>query len=391
MPEPAIDTFRINKNGTLIQLVEKKNGICTFATAWENLQKVPVAKINEATGPAPEGASFFKENPDGLIVPALCPEPGIRWAHGPFYVHIKKISELKAVPKDWETRETPPFLSLTGNTVKQSKDGANLPLYIKRRTWKRDGSDTDRPQEQGIYHRFLTYLNKDGALMAMPIPQILPEENLYEITEKLGLNITPADEDLMLKNPFKGFPFPLAGPDCLEGAVIDQNVWAECTGWMARSVTCDYRTYPDVEGTKRLMKYLHFDYNARLLAHYPSLKSMGQISFPMPDPAIRRLITYIQPVEFGRFNWNLNTATFDFIRVTFSVRNEAAFPDRKEFIRNHMKDFVSEAYLRILQRKSFQKYGVPISFLKPKALRLMGRTDELELTFELKSAKNMEM
>lgn len=79
---------------------------------------------------------------------------------------------------------------------------------------------------------------------------------------------------------------------------------------------------------------------------------------------------------------NPNKDTFDFIRIYIGVA-QTWYMDRRLFSKKNMKYIARLALAHIRDSKRFQKYGVPINFLRLSECTLT-QCSELELVFELK-------
>lgn len=89
----------------------------------------------------------------------------------------------------------------------------------------------------------------------------------------------------------------------------------------------------------------------------------------------------VKPVRFERETGNKKKNTFDFIRVDVGVPE--CRKDKVEFIKSNIGELNQRVLKKIENNKRFQKFGVPINFLKLSNVVL--RCDDLiEFTFELK-------
>lgn len=80
---------------------------------------------------------------------------------------------------------------------------------------------------------------------------------------------------------------------------------------------------------------------------------------------------------------NTNHNTFDFVRIYVSVPTFESFPERKNFIKDNMRDIIKLVLDVIGNNSSYKKYGVPVSFLKPDTITLT-KQSELMFLFSLK-------
>ena len=97
-----------------------------------------------------------------------------------------------------------------------------------------------------------------------------------------------------------------------------------------------------------------------------------------------RLIGEIDTPNFERVPENKNKSTFDFIRIFVSIND--IYDDRvltKEAVRKYQPQITSVVLQRLEKNKQFQKYGVPVNFLKLSRLTLTHQ-NMLEYLFELK-------
>ena len=95
-----------------------------------------------------------------------------------------------------------------------------------------------------------------------------------------------------------------------------------------------------------------------------------------------RFITKIETPTFLRYPENLNKNTFDLIYVDVNVLSNWD-EDRLTYIQKNIKKITSRVLTVIDDSKTFQKYGIPINFLKVSRLTLR-RNNILEFVFELK-------
>lgn len=95
-----------------------------------------------------------------------------------------------------------------------------------------------------------------------------------------------------------------------------------------------------------------------------------------------RFITRICPISIQREYGNKNTKTFDFIYVDVCIISEWE-TDRKQYIKENMPKIKERVAAKIEGSKNFQRYGIPINFLKITSITLT-RDDVLHFIFELK-------
>lgn len=95
-----------------------------------------------------------------------------------------------------------------------------------------------------------------------------------------------------------------------------------------------------------------------------------------------RFITKISLPSIQREYGNKNTKTFDFIYVYVCIIHDWE-SDRKQYIKENMPEIKKRVIARIEESKHFQRYGIPINFLKLTSITLT-RDDVLHFIFELK-------
>lgn len=102
---------------------------------------------------------------------------------------------------------------------------------------------------------------------------------------------------------------------------------------------------------------------------------------PLPS-GIDRFITKIDAPSIERETGNKNTNTFDFIYVDVCIVKSWE-SDKKQYIKTNMPEIKKRVLEKIESSKKFQKYGVPINFLRVTSITLT-RDDVLHFIFELK-------
>ena len=95
-----------------------------------------------------------------------------------------------------------------------------------------------------------------------------------------------------------------------------------------------------------------------------------------------RFITKIEKPKFVREPSNQNPNTFDFIYTDVNIIQEWS-EDRLTYIQKHKKQIFKMLLEQLEKNKSFQKFGVPINFLKVSRITLR-RDSVLEFVLELK-------
>ena len=104
------------------------------------------------------------------------------------------------------------------------------------------------------------------------------------------------------------------------------------------------------------------------------------------SPETWTLLTKVNRPNFCREPENQNRKTFDFIEMRFGLRSKDALKDRSKLVKTCMRDIIKISYQKIKQSQQFQRYGVPIQFLKPTKYGVTDQ-DELVITFELRTDK----
>lgn len=112
---------------------------------------------------------------------------------------------------------------------------------------------------------------------------------------------------------------------------------------------------------------------------HPDKKSV----IPTPNPDAYDVLTKINRPAFERTPENKKKNTFDRIRITMGIKSKESMPGRTDFIKSQKREIVKIALLKIEQHPYFERYGVPIQYIKPVSMTVT-RTDEIEIIFELK-------
>lgn len=97
---------------------------------------------------------------------------------------------------------------------------------------------------------------------------------------------------------------------------------------------------------------------------------------------LERFITKIDRPTMERDADNLNTKTFDFIRLHMYTLTYEENP--MDIIKKYRKDILRMALNRIEETKKFKRYGVPINFLKLDRFTYCDNQKVIELLFVLK-------
>lgn len=98
-----------------------------------------------------------------------------------------------------------------------------------------------------------------------------------------------------------------------------------------------------------------------------------------------RFITKIQGPYIEREFGNTSTNTFDFVYVDVCIIQNWE-TDRKSYIKANMPEIKRRVIQKIEGSKRFQRYGIPVNFLKITSITLT-RDDMLHFIFELKEIK----
>lgn len=106
---------------------------------------------------------------------------------------------------------------------------------------------------------------------------------------------------------------------------------------------------------------------------------------PKELSSIDRLVQHISPPKFERVPENQDERTFDYIRMTVGLPRYRF--DSWEALQDEVKKNLSEIYQRVLQRlendRQFERYRVPINFLKTSDI-ILRRDYAIEFIFEIK-------
>lgn len=102
---------------------------------------------------------------------------------------------------------------------------------------------------------------------------------------------------------------------------------------------------------------------------------------------VKHFIYKIERPIFERETDNLKPNTFDFIRIRLSIASERKYPNRKQFVKDNLRDIATIALTKIKDTKSYQKYGIPVNYLKLENASIT-IDNQLELVFGLKNIFN---
>lgn len=134
-----------------------------------------------------------------------------------------------------------------------------------------------------------------------------------------------------------------------------------------------------------IIRQVPLDFNYKYSAYNPTgnkLRNKVLESMCIPDEVVNFIYKVSVP-RFEREPENRNTKTFDFIRVNVSIPSKSKYPQRKIFIENNIKYITAVVLGNIKERKVYQKFGVPVEYLKIEKLTIT-KSDELEMLFRLK-------
>ena len=87
---------------------------------------------------------------------------------------------------------------------------------------------------------------------------------------------------------------------------------------------------------------------------------------------------------FYRSPDNLNENTFDYIYIDVSIRSDSIMENRDEYLNAHIKEIAERVAEKLENSKDFQKYGVPINFLRVCRTTIKRKSSVLQFVFELK-------
>ena len=101
------------------------------------------------------------------------------------------------------------------------------------------------------------------------------------------------------------------------------------------------------------------------------------------------LLTRIGTPRISRIPENPNKNTFDFVHLEFGVIQKNTCPNRNEILKKHRYEIIDIASKVIESYKPYQKYGIPVNFLKCTSMSITN-TSNIAMIFELKEL-NTEM
>lgn len=103
---------------------------------------------------------------------------------------------------------------------------------------------------------------------------------------------------------------------------------------------------------------------------------------PKPQGIDCFVLSIDKPI-FGRTPENLNPKTFDYIRIIVNIITEWE-QDRKKYIENHIEDLNKMILNKLEKNRNFQKFDIPINFLKVSKITFSAKNNFLEYIFEIK-------
>lgn len=107
-----------------------------------------------------------------------------------------------------------------------------------------------------------------------------------------------------------------------------------------------------------------------------------QMNIREKPKGLDRFITKIKSPIFIRKPENPKVNTFDYIYIDLNIVSEWE-EERKKYIKKHLKEIYEKVINELEKDKDFQKYGVPISFLKISRITLT-KSNVLEFVLEIK-------
>lgn len=134
-----------------------------------------------------------------------------------------------------------------------------------------------------------------------------------------------------------------------------------------------------------IIRQVPLDFNYKYPTYNPTgnkLRNKVLESMCIPDEVVN-FVYKISIPRFEREPENRDIKTFDFIRVNVSIPSKKKCPKRKIFIENNIRYITAIVLGNIKERKVYQKYGVPVEYLKIEKLTIT-KSDELEMLFRLK-------
>lgn len=156
--------------------------------------------------------------------------------------------------------------------------------------------------------------------------------------------------------------------------IITPNSWAGVSGDTERTCDWDNSVFETYVCIIDLLKYWesHKSY-LYFTDKYPAFKDCE---------LVHRYLTKVYAPTFNRLGHSSAAKAFDTVEVVVSLTTEDK-QKRNEALRKNVQDISKCALTHIANSKSFQKYGVPISILKPDTYTIT-TDDRLVLLFALK-------
>lgn len=103
----------------------------------------------------------------------------------------------------------------------------------------------------------------------------------------------------------------------------------------------------------------------------------------LDEEQVLRIVTSINRPKFEHMPGNKDKDTFDQIRIHLGLVGKQTISSRNEILRRNQKTLAEITIAKIKDSKSFQRYGIPVNFLKLDHMTIT-QQDELELLFVLK-------
>lgn len=159
------------------------------------------------------------------------------------------------------------------------------------------------------------------------------------------------------------------------------------------TLTCNVRTPPKmtIGRISRLKEIIGYLIPGDTIDFFEEIINMeyGQMRTAINNRGVNRIedinvardfIIKVSPPIIGRYYTNKNTKTFDFITIYMSFLDS---PNYKEIIKNNFKSICKIALKRLKSYDRFQKYGIPVNYLKLSDFTILS-DKRIELKFELK-------
>lgn len=156
--------------------------------------------------------------------------------------------------------------------------------------------------------------------------------------------------------------------------IITPDSWAGISGDFKRTCEWDNSVFETYECIVGLLRYWKCHKASVLFTDkYPAFKDCE---------IVHRYLTKVYAPTFNRLGHSSATKAFDTIEVVVSLTSDDK-QKRNDALRKNVRDISKCALKHIANSKSFQKYGVPITVLKPDTYTIT-TDDRLVLLFALK-------